>query len=97
MKNVNKSTLARTIVLVLALVNQVLAVMGRGTIDIAEETIYQAVSLACTIGMAFRVWWKNNDFTREAAAGTKYMHVLKMHRRAGDTIIEGGDGDVAEH
>ena len=49
MKNITSGTIARTIVLILALANQVLAIMGKGTIDIADDTVYQLFSLGATV------------------------------------------------
>ena len=66
---VSTSTIARTIVLVLALINQALAIMGKGTIDIADDTIYQLCSLAATVVTSIVTWWKNNSFTQAAIEG----------------------------
>lgn len=70
-------TIARTIVLALALLNQILAVMGRGTIDIAESDIYQIASLVATIVSALWAWWKNNSFTRHAILADEYLDKLR--------------------
>lgn len=75
--NVKTDTIARTIILILALINQILAVTGKGTLDIAENDIYQIVSLAATITSAVWAWWKNNSFTKPAIAADNYMHRLK--------------------
>lgn len=78
MKNITSGTIARTIVLVLALVNQALAIMGKGTIDIADDTIYQLCSLGGTIITAGIVWWKNNSFTKAAIAGDDTKTAFKL-------------------
>jgi len=70
-------TLARTIVLALALINQILAIFGKGTIDIAESDIYQVVSIVFTIVTAIAAWWYNNDFTLAAMRGTELTRSLK--------------------
>ena len=70
-------TLARTIVLALALVNQLLAIFGKGTIEIAESDIYQVVSIIFTIATAIAAWWYNNDFTLAAMRGTELTRSLK--------------------
>lgn len=74
---VKADTIARTLVLILALVNQVLAVLGKGTIDIAENDIYQLVSIAWTIISAIVAWWYNNSFTEHAIRADKYLAALK--------------------
>ena len=70
-------TIARTIVLALALLNQCLAIMGKGTIDIAENDVYQTVSLVWTIVSAIVAWWYNNSFTKHAIRADDYLASLK--------------------
>lgn len=78
MKNITSGTIARTIVLILALLNQVLAIAGKGTIDIADDTIYQFCSLGATIITALVAWWKNNSFTTAAIAGDDAKQKAKL-------------------
>ena len=70
-------TIARTIVLALALLNQCLAIMGKGTIQIAENDVYQFVSLACTIISAIVAWWYNNSFTKHARRADELLEALR--------------------
>lgn len=70
-------TIARTIVLALALINQCLAIAGKGTIDIAENDIYQIVSLVATIVTSILAWWYNNSFSQKAIRADKYLDTLK--------------------
>lgn len=74
---VEPATVARTVCLFIALVNQLLAVFGKGTISIADDTVYQLVTAGFTIIAALIAWWKNNSFTREAKASDKVMKQLK--------------------
>lgn len=74
---VSPDTIARTIVLALALVNQLLAVFGKGTIEIAENDVYQVISLIWTIGSALVAWWYNNSFTHHAIRADEYLASLK--------------------
>lgn len=76
----NKETIARTICLIIALVNQVLAILGKGTIDIADDTIYQLVTLIFTVGASLVAWWKNNSFSHEAMLADEVMKELKARR-----------------
>lgn len=78
--NVKTGTIARTICLALALLNQVLAVTGKGTLDIVEEEVYQVVSLIATIITTIVAWWKNNSFTKAAISADEVM--LKGKRSA---------------
>ena len=70
-------TIARTVVLALALLNQVLAICGKGQIQIAENDIYQIVSLTFTAVAAVWSWWKNNSFTQNAIKADEYLNELK--------------------
>ena len=74
---VTPDTWSRTIVLFIALVNQVLAIMGKGQIEIAESDIYQLVSLIFTIVSAVWGFWKNNSFSVSAQDGDRVMHTLE--------------------
>ena len=74
---IQPDTIARTIVLALALINQCLAIMGSGTIQIAENDVYQLVSLAWTIISAIVAWWYNNSFTKHARRADELLEALK--------------------
>lgn len=74
---ITAETIARTIVLALALLNQVLAICGKGQIQIAENDIYQIISLTFTSVAAVWSWWKNNSFTQNAIKADEYMEELK--------------------
>ena len=66
LKGVSKQTWARTIVLLLALVNQAL-VMFEVTDRVVElETWAQYATYALTVISAVWSWWKNNSFTQKA-------------------------------
>ena len=75
--SVKVDTIARTIILALALINQVLAIMGKDKIPVVESDIYQICSLAVTVGSAVWSWWKNNSFTKSAIAADNYKAELK--------------------
>lgn len=77
MSKISSGTVARTIVLILALINQVFAITGKGTIDIADETIYQLCSLGATVVASAVAWWKNNSFTKAAIAGDEVVQSIK--------------------
>lgn len=74
-------TIIRTIVLIIALVNQVLAIMGKQAFPVTEDEVYQVVTLIVTIGASVWAWWKNNSFTSEAIAGDNLMNRLKKEKR----------------
>ena len=67
-QTISSDTIARTIVLVLALVNQILAIEGKSAISFANSDIYQLVSLCWTIGASIAAWWKNLPVKRTNGA-----------------------------
>ena len=75
--SVKVDTIARTIILALALVNQVLAIAGKDKIPVIESDIYQICSLAVTVGSAVWSWWKNNSFTMNARKADKLMREMR--------------------
>lgn len=81
MKNINSDTIARTIILALALINQALAIAGKDTISFANSDIYQLVSLIWTIGASVAAWWKNNSFTAAARKADELKDELKAKTR----------------
>lgn len=74
---VTAGTIARTIVLALALINQLLTVFGYNVIDISTETINTLITTIFTVITAIISFWKNNSFTKEAIEADKVMKELK--------------------
>ncbi len=74
---ITAGTIARTICLVLALVNQCLGMAGIQLIPIEDETINTLVTTLWTVGAAVWAWWKNNSFTKAALAGDAVMKKAK--------------------
>ena len=50
MSKIKTDTIVRTIVLVIALANQALAIAGKEAFPVTEEEIYQIVTLVVTVG-----------------------------------------------
>ena len=75
-----KSTIARTVVLVLALVNQVLVMFGVNPLPFSDEGIYEAVTALLTVGASIWAWWKNNSFTKAAQEADKYLEQLREQK-----------------
>lgn len=74
---VTSGTIARTLILILALINQVLAMLGYKLIPIEDEQINDIVTLVFTIGSSLAAWWKNNSFTKKAILADEYLHDMK--------------------
>ena len=77
---VKTETIIRTIVLILALANQVLAIYGKQAIPITEDDVYQTVTISVTVGSALWAWWKNNSFTGPAIEADEYMEKLREEK-----------------
>lgn len=75
--NISAGTLARTIILVLALINQVLVITGHSVLPIQDEQVELLVSTAWTVVASLISWWKNNSFTEPAI---KADEVLKQEK-----------------
>lgn len=82
MKNFDKGTVIRTVLLFMALINQALIVFGKPILPISEdqvtslaETLYLAGSMIFTIVTTLIAWFKNNYVTDK---GKLQKEVLKQ-------------------
>ena len=66
LKGVSNQTWVRTIVLVLALVNQALVMFGVTDNEVELETWTRYATYIFTVISALWSWWKNNSFTEKA-------------------------------
>nr|DAI21802.1 MAG TPA: holin [Caudoviricetes sp.]DAR24690.1 MAG TPA: holin [Caudoviricetes sp.] len=83
---VNKETIARTVVLFVALLNTVLNACGKNPLPFSDDEVYTGVSAVVATVAAVWAWWKNNSFT---AAAVKADEVLKIEKAEGGTEDEG--------
>ena len=74
---ITSGTIVRTLVLVLALVNQILSSTGHSIIPITDDQIDSVVSILFTVVASLIAWWKNNSFTRAAIEADKLKNNLK--------------------
>ncbi|AZV48090.1 MULTISPECIES: phage holin [Bacillus] len=81
MKTYDKGTVTRTVLLLLALINQSMLMFGKSPLDIQEEQVnqladalYSAGSVIFTIGTTLAAWFKNNYVTER---GKKQRDLLK--------------------
>ncbi|MFP3809570.1 phage holin [Bacillus sp. SIMBA_005] len=70
MKNFDKGTVVRTVLLFIALINQALIMFGKPVLPISEdqvntltETLYLAFSMVFTLVTTLIAWFKNNYVT----------------------------------
>lgn len=83
MKNYDKGTVIRTVLLLIALINQTMLMFGKTPLDITEDQVnqladalYTAGSLIFTIGITAVAWFKNNYVTTR---GHQQKAVLKQN------------------
>lgn len=76
MKNVSKETIIRTIILVIALLNQILTAAGKNPLPFSDEEIYMGLTAVFTVAATVWAWWKNNSFTQNAIAADEYKAQL---------------------
>lgn len=70
---ITSGTIARTAILILALVNQVLTATGHSVIKVSDDDINTLISTGFTIVSALIAWWKNNSFTQAAIMADEVM------------------------
>ena len=80
--NITSGTIARTIILVLALLNQILTAMGHSVINISDESINTLISTGFTVVSAVVAWWKNNSFTQSALKADEGMKEERANGRS---------------
>lgn len=85
MKNVDAGTLTRIIVLMLALINQGLALSGFNPIPVDEDALYQFISMAFMGVASIWAWWKNNPVTKEAKWADEKKDKYKAEKRMAKT------------
>ena len=77
MKSIKADTIDRKIVLALALINQVLAIVGKDALPFTEDSVYQICTLIATLITSGIAWWKNNSFTQAAIEADELKKKLK--------------------
>lgn len=75
--NVDKATIARTVILVLALLNIILERFGIKALSIDDELVSEVVSVGFLLYSVITNWWHNNSFTKEAKQADEYLKELK--------------------
>lgn len=68
-RTVSAATIARTAVLALALINQILSALGKPLLPIDSAQLEQLISTGFTTVSALVNWWFNNSFMQAALAG----------------------------
>jgi SPP1 family holin len=77
MKTIKKETIIRTIVLVVALINQALTIFDRCPLPFDNAEVEAGVSMILTTCASLWAWWKNNSFTKKAIEADAVLDKLK--------------------
>jgi SPP1 family holin len=76
-KKISTGTIIRTVVLALALINQILTSTGHSPIPIDDDTVTELLSLLITVITSVIAWWKNNSFTQNAILADEVLQELR--------------------
>lgn len=79
--NIEAGTIVRTLILLVALVNQMLSASGHAILPIADSDIETLITTIFTIVTAVLAWWKNNSFTKAARIGDAHMRKAREEAR----------------
>lgn len=74
---VSKSTIIRTIVLALVLINMILKAFGVDPLGISESQVASAVELIIEVGSIVAAWWYNNSYSKNALKAQEYLEKLR--------------------
>lgn len=74
---IKKTTIVRTIALLIVLVNLVLKAFGVDVIPIDESKIYTIVELLIEVAVIVVAFWKNNSFTPKAIKADEFLQQLR--------------------
>lgn len=83
-----KSTVIRTIVLAVALFNQILTILDLNPLPFSDKEIYEILTMLFTSGASIWAWWENNSFTKAAIMADKAYDRIKA-MEANEESIDG--------
>lgn len=78
LKEVGVSTIIRTVVMLLTIINTILTMTGHNPLPFSEEELYSGLSVLFNTIVVLWVWWKNNSFTKAAIEADSIMRMLKL-------------------
>lgn len=78
---ITKGTVIRTAILMLAIINNALALFGKSPLPIDDETVKMVITFLFTTGSALVAWWKNNSFTTPALLADEVLKDIKARTK----------------
>ena len=88
MKKTDVGTITRTILIIVALINQGLVIAGKNPLPFEDDQIAQVISFGFTTVTAIIAWWKNNNFSQEAKEAQHYLDALKSVKKKPDGQVD---------
>lgn len=79
---IKKSTIVRTIIFLIVLINFVLEKCGLDLIPTNESVILTCVELAIEVASMIVVFWKNNSFSKNAIKADEFLRKLRESEEA---------------
>jgi SPP1 family holin len=73
-------SVTRSVVLLLALINQALTAAGKSPLPFSEDAVNECLTYCFTVGASLWAWWKNNNFTKEALEADAKLKELKLEK-----------------
>ena len=74
---ISKSTIIRTLTLLVVIINMALRQFGIHPLDVSENEIAAMVELLIQILVIAAAWWYNNNFTQKALKAQQYLEQLR--------------------
>lgn len=73
-KKIEVGTIARTVVLIFALANQMLTMGGYNPLPFSDEAVYEGITMVLTVAASLCAWWSNNSFSQKAIEADEQLH-----------------------
>lgn len=70
-------TIARTIAVIIVIINMILKASGKPIIDVDEGTVLYWLEYAVEIAIILVAWWKNNSISPAAIKADEFLKQLR--------------------
>lgn len=87
-----KSTIVRTILVALVLLNMGLKATGHEVIDVSENEVGAIVEFIISALIVLLSWWKNNSYTKNAQKADLYLEKLREMKDEDNTEENDSEG-----
>lgn len=91
LKDISKGTIVRTVVLLFALTNQILTMLGYSVLPFSEQEVEQFISTLLTVIAALIAWWGDNAVTPKRIEAKKYYKEI-CNKCGKEVVLEEKEG-----